>query len=426
MQHRAFLGLTEIAGYFGALSVGLERAGIPCYQLDESHDPFSYRGSGPQTRIGALLGRLQGGSGSGPRAIFTGPLILAVRIARLLHRLLVLAYALLRCDIFILNGYGFFRARELVLLRMLRKKVVWVFTGSDHRPPYLNARAVRASWPQTVAPLIRDTAWLRRRIRLIEGSKAIIIAHSASAQLHARPFVQFLAVGIPVDIPPDVKPGAGRPPEDPVRLVHSPSDPLGKGTDRIRSIVDELRSEGLAIDYVEIIGRPHREVLQALANADILVDEVYSDTPLGVLGTEAAWYGVPTISGGYYADELHHDLPHDLIPPCLFVPPDGLSEAVRRLVVDRGARLALGARAAQFVRSRWTPELVAQRYLQVIDGRAPTSWIFDPRNLSYVGGWGMPDQLRQEVASAVAETAGVVALGLDGTPQLLGAIVAQP
>jgi hypothetical protein len=45
MGHRVFIGLTEVAGYFGSLRQGLEEAGIPATFVDESGDPFSYGGS---------------------------------------------------------------------------------------------------------------------------------------------------------------------------------------------------------------------------------------------------------------------------------------------------------------------------------------------------------------------------------------------
>ena len=408
MPSRAFLGLTEVAGYFGALRAGLEELGVRCYQLDETADPFAYRAAAQRGRIGSALAGLATRSTAG----------------RLLRRLAVFTYAIARCDIFVLNGYGFFRARELPLLRFLGKRVVWVFTGSDHRPPYLNARAVRAVGSGPVAPLVKATESIRQRVRKIEKSGVLVVAHSASAQLHARPFVAFLALGVPVVIPRDVVPATRGESGAPVRIVHSPSDPLSKGTDRIRAIVDMLREEGLAISYVEIIGRPHREVLEALAGADILVDEVFSDTPLGVLGTEAAWFGVPTICGGYHAANVHDELPAELIPPSLYVEPDALAGAVRRLVTDEAARLDLGARAAEFVWNRWTPSLVAGRYLQILAGKAPPDWSFDPRRLHYVGGWGIPDELRREVAAAVVDAGGVGALGLDGTPQLIEPMLA--
>ena len=43
-------------------------------------------------------------------------------------------------------------------------------------------------------------------------------------------------------------------------------------------------------------------VLEKMAMSDIVVDQVYCDTPMAGFATEAAINGVPVVVGGYYAD----------------------------------------------------------------------------------------------------------------------------
>jgi hypothetical protein len=327
-------------------------------------------------------------------------------------RVALLASAVVRHDVFILSSDTWVHRRlDLPLLRLLRKRIILVFTGSDHRPPYLDgwfgARESEPDW----GDLARATRRVRQRVATAERYADEIVALPASAHFHTRPIVDFLRVGIPFALRGD--PGVSGPFEgEGVRVLHSPSNPVGKGSDLVRAAIEALRAAGHAIDYVEIVGRPHREVLAALRDCDFVVDEVFSDTPMASLATEAAAFGKPAVVTGYYAELIGDQLPPEAIPPSLFEMPEQLTAAIERLLKDVAVRRELGERARGFAAQYWNPLVVAGRYLRVVDGDVPADWRWDPAHQRYLYGWGMSREAAARTVRALVREEGIASLEL--------------
>lgn len=416
MPRRVFIGLTEVAGYFGNLQRGLEELGVETSYLDLSGHPFDYRRPSLMGRWGRESLRLAARADASPgwRYRLWRTAWLITFLLQMPVRLGLLAQAAARHDAFVFSTDTFLpRNLDLPLLRLLRRRIILTFTGTDHRPPYLDGWSGTpgsGSW----AELARATAKVRRRVGTVERFVDEIVALPASSHFHTRPIVDFLRVGIPFAAPADTDVGAGPSPfrGEGVRVLHSPSNPFGKGTDRIRAAIVELRARGHPIDYFEIVRRPHAEVMTALRHCDFVVDEVFSDTPMAGFATEAATFGKPAVVTGYYAELISEQLPAEAIPPSLFESPERLVDAIERLIVDEAYRRELGERARTFVRENWTPLAVARRYLRIIDGDVPAEWRWDPARQRYLYGWGMDrDQVAAVVRGLVA-AAGRDALGL--------------
>ena len=346
---------------------------------------------------------------------------------RWLIDLLILGWALGHADLFIFSGHDslMWRNADLPLLRLLRKRIVWVFLGSDHRPPYLNGKRVRESLgagDAGYAAMAERARVVRTIVERIERRANVVVAMSASAQFHSRPFVHLLAVGIPHGSPaeapdPSMAPETVGGLEPGLRLLHSPSDPA-KGTDLIRGCIQELRGRGIPIDYREITGRPHREVLDAILESDGVVDQAYSDSPLAVFATEAGFRNRPALVGGYYANEIAEDVPADLIPPSRFVAPEQLCSAIEELAGDEAGRIAQGADLARFVRERWSRADVARRYLLIAFSVPPPGWWYDPARLRYLHGWGLSEEEMRHYVTQLVDRCGSSALALDQHPSL--------
>ena len=272
----------------------------------------------------------------------------------LLLRACVLAVVLIRYDAVVLaSGNSFLRGHDLWLLRVLGKKVIRVFTGTDHRPPYLNRKLARLVDQGSPDALVRQTSEVYRHVGTVERWATAVVAHSASAQFHRRPYVEFLAIGIPFQARGAEAMSTSRRSARSSRVLHCPSDPEARETAVFRSIIASLRDRGHDIELVELSGRPHHEILAAIQQCDFVIDEVYSDTPMGGLAAEAAFFGKPTVVSGYYAPYVPADIPRSMIPPSLYCLPDELPGAIERLVVDHDYRIDLGARAQAYVRTQW-------------------------------------------------------------------------
>ena len=172
------------------------------------------------------------------------------------------------------------------------------------------------------------------------------------------------------------------------------------------------------IDYVEITGKPNAEVLQELQRCDFVIDELYSDTPMAVFATEAAFAGKPAVVGSYYYDRIAQDLKSSYIPPSAFCHPDRLEETVENMVRDREGRTSLGKRAQEFVSAHWTATKVAQHYLMLIAGDFPAEWSYDPKNIHYLHGCGFPEDKAKTMIKRFLEVGGKQSLCLSDKPDL--------
>jgi glycosyltransferase involved in cell wall biosynthesis len=424
---RVFIGLTEVAGYFGNLAKGLEELGIETKFVDLYAHPFRYAGdAAPRDRLVDLYRALARRRAMVPasrqlRVLWWAGLQKACAMG-------ILFKAALTCDVFIFSSdTTFLRYLDLPILRLLRKRLIFVFSGSDHRPPYMDGVAVTALDDETVARCGVMTTRVKAKLRKIEGHADVIVGHHLSAHLHERRIVPFLLLGIPFATAARPVPATSERASSPVRIVHAPSTPRQKGTREIREAVEALRASGLAIELVELVNQRNQVVLDELARCDFVVDELYSDSRMAGLATEAAFFGKPTVVGGYARDE---DMAIDgVYPASSFAPvhhchPAEIKDAIFRLVTDISYRIELGERAREFVTANWSPSKVARRYVALIENEIPESWMFDPRDIRYVSGTGIPESVTRTAVRRLVEMRGVGALCLSDKPELEGTLLA--
>lgn len=395
-MRRISIGPGEVAGYFSRLKAGFDGLGVPCEHFVLGENKFGYAEGnyflrGAYRRVAGL------------RSDSSRILRLLGLLADSVIRTIILIYAIARCDVFIFSGFGsFFRFHELWLLKLLGKKVLVVYLGSDARPPIFSGRHLddTGSRPDSKA-MLAEMSHRARLIRRVERYATLVINHTATAQFFAKEFVRLNAVGTPIgDIGEAPVQNSGN--KGAVRILHAPSRPRAKGSDYFRQIIDELRLEGYSIELVELVGVPNSVVLHELQLCDFVLDELYSDVPLAMLGTEAALFGKPVIAGGYYAAQYKIDNPDPELPPALYVEPENIKDAVRKLIDGPDYRLSLGKQANEFVRRRWDVRTIAGNYLRLIEGKFPQEWRCSPDGLSYYWGWGLSkESWRRQVGEYV-------------------------
>jgi hypothetical protein len=152
---------------------------------------------------------------------------------------------------------------------------------------------------------------------------------------------------------PSECPSRGAEPERRVTVLHAPSNRGIKGSDLIERTVRALgRSE--PIELVTVTGRPRTEVLARIDAADVVIDQLNSET-YGVLAAEAMALGKPVI--------CEFD-PRKLAPttrdaPIVHATPETLSSAVLALARDPKRRARLGRAGVGFARAKHAAEVVA-------------------------------------------------------------------
>jgi len=404
------VGLGETVGYCSQLVEGFRALGIRADHLDLGPDRHGYAVDRPRrlVRLVRALARRRT-AGPGPRLAW-----------RALHRIamaILFIDALARYDAFVLRaGDSFFANRELPLYRRLGKRLVVVFFGTDSRPSYMSGAEVARGI--TGAEAARSTAGKRAQVERLEAAATAIVCHVLTAQLHRRPTVAFLEIGIPRRIPdtPVRPPRAvgGRP----VRILHAPSNPAGKGTAAIRAAIDEVRARGVDVELEVVTGRPNHEVLAAIDACDFVVDELTGDTPMAGFAAEAAARGRPAVVGGYGWPELERLTRPEIIPPAQLCHPDELVEAIAQLASDEERRLELGERARRYVTEHWAPPAVAQRFVALLDGSAPAEWTFDPHEPVHPYGAGIELATLRSTVRSVLDAAGRPGLAVADKPEL--------
>ena len=403
---RVIIGLLETAGVAAGLADGFAQLGWTSTVALTHEHPFGY--AQPFERYKRLTRVIRYLSSELP-----GPLIRVGRVASLPFRVLLFIVACSRNDVFVfISRSRFVSYRERGLLKLLGKQVVEVFLGSDIRPPYMDGNLMRPSYGVTddgCRALLADT---QNALSVMEQHADLILAMPTYAQLLSKRTLDLLAIGLPLrsevaSTPIEPLPSSASDEAETTRRVpvvlHSPSSPEVKGTDLVRAAVAELVDAGLVLDYRELSGVPNKEIMAALGDCDLVIDQCYSDTPMAMFATEAAKLGRPVIVGGYGWAELERLCFHGFMPPTITCDPGDLAEVIRRYVSDPEQRAAVGVALASYV-ERLEPRLVAERLLLALRGDAPAEWFFDPREVTYVDGCGLS---RERAAHLRADVLGV-------------------
>jgi hypothetical protein len=415
---RIFIGPTEIAGIASGLCYGFCKIDVDAELILSQPHPFGYGKPGKRhwlPRIWVQIGALYS---SITRKQIIRKILLALSLR--LWSFMVLAWSLQRFDAFIfIFGQTITNTRlELWLMRVFGKRVIFLYLGSDARPPYING-TVFPDGCLVDAEKARSTAFrIKERLQLQEKYGSICINSPATAHFHEKPFINWFAIGLPKHVESYPLHEITQQPNQKVRILHSPSNPLAKGTPIILKAVSRLIQKGHPIELIKIEGMPNSRVIEELAHCDFVVDQLYSDTPLATFATEAAHFGKPAVVGGYFASVVHSYIQKENIPPSLFVHPDEIEKAIEKLIVDVKYRLELGQKAQTFVRTCWAPEEVARRFMRLIQDDIPDAWWFDPQGIRYVQGGGIPEAHARKIVHDMLVCCGKASLRLEDKPEL--------
>lgn len=412
-----YLGNIEIAGYFMRLKQGFDSIGVKAdlwYLIDNKYY------NAPTNLLLKINQNLFQFFRANQRT-FLLPLTWLAALAMGIIHTLVFCYALLKYDVFILNSQPFFNFSELAILRFFRKKIIVVFLGSESRPAFVAGNHIQGKFSDGEGyhlDYCYKTAKAQlKMIRRIEKYAHHIINHPPTALFHSRPFIAWLHIGFPnnlqsteVQYAPAI--------DSKIRVLHAPSNSVSKGSKKIMETIQKLQDEGLPIEFQKLENVPNEKVIYELAKCDFVVDELYSDIPIGGLGTEAAFARKPVINGGYYASHIKTDYPDGVIPPACFCLPGEVEDNIRELATNPQKRQASASALHNFVIDNWDCAAIAAKFMKIINNEIPKAWIYDPVNIDFFHGYGIGEQKLREFLSLYVEKFGAAALLLDDKPAL--------
>ncbi|WP_438353548.1 glycosyltransferase [Microbacterium sp. CJ88] len=236
-----------------------------------------------------------------------------------------------------LEGHHDEREFEFAFLRRHGRRLVCYFTGNDIRSPKLMAeRALRTGRPNIgtqlllVDPLFGTDAYddARRARADVADRYAEVVFNARNDQLSylrspTHPFLYFH----PDEqfVPSTTKfDDLSR-----ILVIHAPSSPLLKGTDAVRAAMKRITAAHPRVEYRELIDVPHHEVLAALDEAHIALNEFYASVP-GVFGVEAMARRAVVVTSASVDDEP--DLGEDARNAWVVADVDTLHDVIEGLV----------------------------------------------------------------------------------------------
>lgn len=418
---KVFIGPVEISGIANGLAIGLEKFNIHTELVTKVPHPFSYSNqkSNRLIQLWQYLFKLRIKS----KNLLSKLLFV---FATNIYSLVVFFWAVKKFD-----GFIFFdqtitnSALELKLLKLLSKKIIFVYTGSDARPPFMDGAIIHGLEGQNLKLLVKRIKRKKRKIRTQEKYADYVINAPATSQFQTKPFINWFEIGIPTDPEKDIKlddaeqTGA-------LIILHCPSHPLVKGSGEISKVIERLKSSGHPIKYITLQGVPNKTVLNHIKKADIVIDQLYSDTPMAKFASEAASMGKPVLVSGYFADYVASQTNTDAYPPLsCFVTPENFEQKLVELIESEKFRNQVSREAYNFVTKNWSKEQVCKRYLQLLRDDVPSSWWINPYQVTYIHGCGISKTQLNEYWRLLIENFGKEAFCLDDKPELLKKIIQE-
>jgi|GEM_PF-3224180 len=291
-------------------------------------------------------------------------------------------YSVLKFKTFIFSSQSFFfywgKGREFQLLRFFKKKLVFIFTGSDSRAPFLSGYNIDK--PQ--AELVKLSLKKIKFLNTFSCKTSYVIDSPSTSHLHVVPVIDFFKIGIPKVIYPifPKKNKNSRP-----KIIHAPSVQKQKGSHIFRAIIEELKCE-LDFEYIEITNMPNSEVLKLIAQSDLVIDEMYSDSLMAGIACESAWLGTPYL---VFGEKLDQAAIYYKWQARNYSSPKEAKALIRSFIIDEELRLHTASWLQMFVRENWAPEKIARRVLQITEDSIDPDLIVSPEFINQMClGWG--------------------------------------
>lgn len=380
---RIFIGLSEIADNVASLASGFRALGHETYSVVWQKNRFY-----PDNQYDVVLNDRVGVSR--PTQVLSKRIL--ARIKWKVFMLSQFLHALATCDVFMfIFGSSFLpRYFDYPVLKLFSKRITSLFCGSDIRYWYAYQQEAHSLGIQNeVKPFIdflKDQSSnyfvISKRVRVAERYADLILSDPGMGQLQSRPYMRF-------NIPLDLSQYRFHLPEREVPLVlHAPSKRGVKGTDFVLAAVEQLKRDGIQFEFRLIENMPNAQVRELLAEADIVIDQLFSQT-LARLALESMATGNVTLAR-FQPKRL-------LIPPdcpAVNVTMDTLTAKLREVILNRELRLRLACSGRPYVEKHHSHVHVAQQILDWLKPGGIQNYDFVPT--FFQNEFVMPPELLKE------------------------------
>jgi hypothetical protein len=381
---KIFIGFSEVANYYTNLIKGFDQIGVEYFFISFGKNKRSYGINDEKFFDQKLMHYITRGLQKNKfyKILFYKAFII--------FRIYLFLKYTFKCNVFIFSyNSSFLWLYDLPILKFFNKKIIYIYHGSDSRPPYLSGNYINNGFSLNFVK--NFSQYIFKKNKIVEKYADHIVGLPSSSQFFSRKLINFLWIGLPIDLNSH-KLNKLPKKNKTIKIIHAPSVKKAKGSKHFRKIISELKNEGYKIHFKELYNVTNKKVLIELQSSDILLDELYSDTVLAGFATEGAFFSVPTIVGGYYKD-IKKDMKNMSLPPSMYVEPEKIKSALIKLIGSKITRRTLGKNAMDFVKNFWSPKLVAKKFLMLIkDKKLPGTSYFHQTDIEYFNGWGVSDK----------------------------------
>ncbi|KOA21039.1 hypothetical protein CLHOM_06270 [Clostridium homopropionicum DSM 5847] len=251
---------------------------------------------------------------------------------------------------------------DLIILKMLNKKVVMHNVGSDVRM-YSKAIGVNPYWG-----LLSDSYFKRldeditvKKIRYISKhiSNCIVADYELNEYVKEYyPNIHFVKIPIDLEQYKDTSNNNGK--NSRLLIVHAPTNPEVKGTKYILDAIEELKKI-YEFDFKLIKGVSHEEAKEIYRRSDIVIDQVIHG--YGGLAVECMAMNKVVISN--ICDFMKKGYPDDL--PVVIANTNNIKEVVEKLIKDKELREKIGSRGREYVKKYHDVNIIVKQFLKIYD-----------------------------------------------------------
>lgn len=230
-------------------------------------------------------------------------------------------------------------ALDARLARLCRKTMLVSYYGDDCRQ-YAIAQQLFPARGRVGDPTGDEE--VRARVARLARICPTAVVSDLELVEYLRPFYERIYVA-PMPLHPRTAAAVSAGASSGVVVVHAASDPRIKGTDEIRAAVDRVATR-VPVELRVLTGLPNSAVADALAQADVAIDQLNSAT-IGVFALEAMRAGLPVLS----EYERAAISPFQSEFPVVRVTPESLDDELERVARDRALRAELAQRGRDYV-----------------------------------------------------------------------------
>lgn len=393
---RYFFGGYDAAGYMLKLSNSMIEKGNKVRYKNLGEDRYDY------SKKGKLHSEIKVKARTKERRRYFTKIINFINL--LLYRIWVITNEINRSDVFIITGYqGIINFHELVLLKLLGKKIIIIFLGSDARPPYLSGKHLDdRNGIFDSNQIMLESKNIKKRIKRVEKYADIIVNNPATSQFFERECIDFLYLGFPL---PKINEEKNEyEDKKTIRVLHAPSRPVAKGSNEFSRIIEKLQKNGHEIEYKTIVNMPNWQLMKEIAKCDLILDELYSDMPIATFGVEASLLAKPVIVGTYFKEYIEKFTASDIVPPTLFVNPRDAESEITKIINNKSELKKIGKLQQKFVNENYNPDKIVEKIKKMVSGEVDKKYYYNPKEIEYILGWGVSNiELRKQLKKYIKD-----------------------